>query len=35
MSEGMITLRIDGARKVMQGLTTPEEILMVTAESEG
>jgi general secretion pathway protein E len=35
ISEGMITLRMDGARKVMQGLTTPEEILMVTAESEG
>jgi len=32
---GMVTLRMDGARKVMQGMTTPEEVLMVTAESEG
>ena len=24
---GMVTLRIDGARKVMQGMTTPEEVL--------
>ncbi len=32
---GLVTLRMDGARKVMQGLTTPEEVLMVTAESDG
>jgi general secretion pathway protein E len=31
---GMVTLRMEGARKVMQGMTTPEEVLMVTAESE-
>jgi general secretion pathway protein E len=31
---GMVTLRMDGARKVMLGMTTPEEVLMVTAESE-
>ncbi|MEM9493375.1 MAG: ATPase, T2SS/T4P/T4SS family, partial [Myxococcota bacterium] len=34
VEEGLVTLRMDGARKVMQGLTTPEEVLMVTAESE-
>lgn len=34
MSEGLVTLRMDGARKVMLGLTTPEEVLMVTAESD-
>jgi type II secretory ATPase GspE/PulE/Tfp pilus assembly ATPase PilB-like protein len=28
----MITLRQDGARKVVQGMTTPEEVMMVTAE---
>jgi len=32
---GMVNLRLDGARKVCQGLTTPEEVLMMTAESEG
>jgi len=31
---GMVTLRQDGARKVMLGMTTPEEVLMVTAESD-
>jgi general secretion pathway protein E len=31
---GMVSLRLDGARKVMQGLTTAEEVLMTTAESE-
>jgi general secretion pathway protein E len=35
IEEGLVTLRMDGARKVMQGMTTPEEVLMVTAESEG
>ncbi len=34
MEEGMVTLRFDGARKIMQGLTTPEEVLMVTAEAD-
>lgn len=32
IDEGLITLRMDGARKVMLGLTTPEEVLMATAE---
>ena len=31
---GMVSLRHDGARKIMQGMTTPEEVLMVTAEAE-
>ncbi|HET6611054.1 MAG TPA: type II secretion system ATPase GspE [Kofleriaceae bacterium] len=31
---GMITLRQDGARKVLLGLTTPEEVMMITTESE-
>jgi general secretion pathway protein E len=31
---GMVTLRMDGARKVMQGMTTPEDVMMVTAENE-
>jgi general secretion pathway protein E len=35
IERGMVTLRHDGARKVMLGMTTPEEVLMVTAESEG
>ncbi len=35
IESGMVTLREDGARKVLQGLTTPEEVVMVTAESEG
>jgi general secretion pathway protein E len=30
---GMVTLRFDGARKVVQGLTTPEEVMLMTAES--
>ncbi len=34
IEEGLVTLRMDGARKVMQGMTTPEEVLMVTAESD-
>ena len=33
MEDGLVTLRMDGARKVMQGLTTPEEVLMITAEA--
>ena len=27
---GMRTLREDGVRKVMAGLTTPEEVIMIT-----
>jgi general secretion pathway protein E len=34
IERGMVTLRHDGARKAMLGMTTPEEVLMVTAESE-
>lgn len=34
VKNGMITLRMDGARKVMQGMTTPEEVMMVTAEEQ-
>jgi general secretion pathway protein E len=33
MEVGMITLRDEGARKVMQGLTTPEEVMLMTAEA--
>ena len=33
VEHGMITLRTDGARKVVQGMTTPEEVMMVTAEA--
>ena len=29
----MVTLRFDGARKVMLGMTTPEEVMLMTAES--
>jgi hypothetical protein len=29
----MVTLRFEGARKVVQGLTTPEEVMLMTAES--
>jgi general secretion pathway protein E len=34
IASGMVSLRLEGARKVMQGMTTPEEVLMVTAEAE-
>jgi general secretion pathway protein E len=34
MDGGMVSLRMDGARKVMLGMTTPEEVLLVTSESE-
>jgi len=34
LEAGMVSLRADGARKVVQGMTTPEEVLMVTAEGE-
>ncbi|MFT3692152.1 MAG: type II secretion system ATPase GspE [Kofleriaceae bacterium] len=30
---GMVSLRADGARKVVQGMTTPEEVMLMTAES--
>jgi general secretion pathway protein E len=33
MAAGMVSLRFEGARKVMQGLTTPEEVMLMTAES--
>jgi general secretion pathway protein E len=33
VQHGMVTLRFDGARKVMQGMTTPEEVMLMTAES--
>ena len=30
---GMVSLRYDGARKVVLGMTTPEEVMLMTAES--
>jgi general secretion pathway protein E len=33
VERGMVGLRTDGARKVMLGMTTAEEVLMVTAET--
>jgi len=30
---GMVPLRLEGARKVVQGMTTPEEVMLMTAES--
>ena len=33
IQNGLVTLRFDGARKVVQGMTTPEEVMMVTAEA--
>jgi general secretion pathway protein E len=33
LEAGMVSLRFDGARKVVQGLTTPEEVLLMTAET--
>ncbi len=35
LEQGMVSLRMDGARKCMLGMTTPEEVLMVTSEIEG
>ena len=29
----MVALRLDGARKVVPGMTTPEEVMLMTAES--
>jgi general secretion pathway protein E len=34
VERGMVTLRMDGAQKVLAGLTTAEEVLLTTAESE-
>ncbi|MEO8845145.1 MAG: type II secretion system ATPase GspE [Kofleriaceae bacterium] len=33
VENGMVALRADGARKVVLGMTTPEEVLLMTAES--
>jgi general secretion pathway protein E len=33
VEDGMVHLRMDGARKVVQGMTTPEEVMLMTAES--
>jgi general secretion pathway protein E len=33
IEHGMVSLRFDGARKVVQGMTTPEEVMLMTAES--
>jgi general secretion pathway protein E len=33
VEDGMVALRMDGARKVVQGMTTPEEVMLMTAES--
>ena len=33
IDNGMVPLRFDGARKVCQGMTTPEEVMLTTAES--
>jgi general secretion pathway protein E len=30
---GMVSLRFDGARKIIQGMTTPEEVMLMTAEA--
>jgi general secretion pathway protein E len=35
VDRGMVSLRAEGARKVMLGMTTPEEVLMLTAEGDG
>ena len=34
LKDGMITLRRDGTSKVLRGLTTPEELLSITADNE-
>jgi general secretion pathway protein E len=34
IESGMVSLRADGARKCMLGMTTPEEVLMATAETD-
>jgi general secretion pathway protein E len=33
VEEGMVALRFDGARKCVLGMTTPEEVMLMTAES--
>ncbi len=33
IAAGMVSLRADGARKVVQGMTTPEEVMMATADA--
>jgi general secretion pathway protein E len=33
VEHGMVSLRFDGARKVVLGMTTPEEVMLMTAES--
>ncbi len=33
IANGMVPLRMDGARKIVQGMTTPEEVMLNTAES--
>ncbi|HEY4241663.1 MAG TPA: type II secretion system ATPase GspE [Kofleriaceae bacterium] len=33
VGNGMVTLRFDGARKVVQGMTTAEEVMLMTADS--
>ncbi len=33
IAAGMVPLRMDGARKIVQGMTTPEEVMLNTAES--
>jgi general secretion pathway protein E len=33
IEDGMVALRFDGARKVMQGMTTIEEVMLTTVES--
>jgi len=33
IKNNMVTLRADGARKVILGMTTPEEVMMLTAEA--
>ena len=32
LDRGMVALREEGARKVMLGMTTPEEVLLMTSE---
>lgn len=34
IANGMVSLRLDGARKCAMGLTTPEEVLLATAEAD-
>ena len=33
LAAGMVSLRFDGARKVVQGMTTAEEVMLTTAET--